>query len=69
MNSIEHLRELYEYNDWANRSLVRGLKENECGQALKYLTHILMIGLHNLLPSREVNLATENSERRKRFFW
>ncbi len=41
MNSIEHLRELYTYNDWANRCLVRSLKECECEKALKYLSHIL----------------------------
>jgi uncharacterized damage-inducible protein DinB len=42
MNSIEHLRELYEYNDWANRRLVRALKETDCQKALKYLAHVLI---------------------------
>ena len=42
MNSIEHLRELYEYNDWANRCLVRNLKETKCEKALKYLSHVLI---------------------------
>lgn len=42
MNSIEHLRELYQYNDWANRVLVRSLKENKCEKALKYLAHVLI---------------------------
>ena len=42
MNSIEHLRELYLYNDWANRVLVRNLKENECEKAVPYLAHILI---------------------------
>jgi uncharacterized damage-inducible protein DinB len=41
MHSIEHLRELYEYNDWANRVVVRCLKENESGTARKYLSHVL----------------------------
>lgn len=42
MNTIEHLQELYEYNDWANRVLVRTLKENECEKATKYLSHVLL---------------------------
>lgn len=42
MNSIEHIRELFQYNDWANRVLVRCLKENECEKALAYLSHVLI---------------------------
>lgn len=42
MNSIEYLRELYAYNDWANRVLVRTLKENKCAKAIEYLSHVLL---------------------------
>ena len=42
MDTAEHLLELYEYNDWANRVLVRTLKENESQEALRYLSHILI---------------------------
>lgn len=42
MNSLEHLQELFEYNDWANRLLVRNLKETECEKAIRYLSHILL---------------------------
>ncbi len=42
MNSVEHLRELYEYNDWANRVLVRTLKEKNCEKARRYLSHVLI---------------------------
>ncbi len=42
MNSIEHLRELYEYNDWANRVVVRFLRENDCEKAQKFLSHVLI---------------------------
>ena len=42
MNSIKHLQELYEYNDWANRVLVRTLKDKDCSKALRYLSHVLV---------------------------
>lgn len=42
MDSLQLLRELYEYNDWANRSLVRALKENECPKAVGILSHLLL---------------------------
>lgn len=42
METIEHLRELFIYNDWANRCVVRSLKENNCEKAVKYLSHVLL---------------------------
>lgn len=42
METIEHLRELFIYSDWANRCVVRSLKENECEKAIKYLSHVLL---------------------------
>lgn len=42
MNSLEHLRELFQYNDWANRRLVRSLKESGCEKAITYLSHVLI---------------------------
>lgn len=42
MNSIEHLRELYLYNDWANRRIITALKSAPGEEALKILSHILL---------------------------
>ena len=42
MNSLEHLRELYLYNDWANRRLVFALRDSPSEKALKILAHILI---------------------------
>jgi uncharacterized damage-inducible protein DinB len=42
MNSIEHLRELYLYNDWANRRIITSLKSAPSEKALKILSHILL---------------------------
>jgi len=41
MDTIEHLRELFAFNDWANRKLVVTLKENESPSSLRYLAHSL----------------------------
>ena len=41
MNTIEHLRQLFAYNDWANRRIVMALKENASEKARKILTHLL----------------------------
>ena len=42
MNTIDHLRGLYRYNDWANRRLIVALKENEIEKARKILSHLLI---------------------------
>lgn len=41
MNTVEHLRELFRYNDWANRRVIVSLKENRSERALAILGHIL----------------------------
>src|SRR5690554_6115235 len=42
MNTIEHLRGLFHYNDWANRRLITALKENYSERAHRILTHLLI---------------------------
>ena len=42
MNSIEHLRELFIYNDWANRRIITVLKTSPSEKAQKLLAHILI---------------------------
>ncbi len=42
METVEHLRELYVYNDWANRRIVAALKLNESDKSQKILAHLLV---------------------------
>lgn len=42
MNTVEHLRHLFAYNDWANRRVIVALKTSESARSLKILTHILL---------------------------
>src|SRR5215203_5840361 len=42
MNTIEHLRQLYNYNDWANRRIVTALKNSPSEKSLKILAHLLI---------------------------
>ncbi len=42
MNTIEHLRQLFAYNDWANRRIIISLKENKSEKARKILAHLLV---------------------------
>lgn len=42
MSTIDQLRELYDYNDWANRRLIVRLKTDKSGKARKLLAHILI---------------------------
>lgn len=42
METVEHLRELYIYNDWANRRVVQWLKSNESERARRILAHLLV---------------------------
>lgn len=42
MNTIEQLRELFIYNDWANRKIIASLEKNSSEKALKILAHLLV---------------------------
>lgn len=42
MNTIEHLRQLFNYNDWANRRIITALKENYSDRARQILAHLLI---------------------------
>ena len=42
MNTIEHLRELFRYNDWANRRIIVALKAAPSNRSLQILGHILI---------------------------
>ncbi len=42
MNSLEHLRQIFDYNDWANRRIITALKENPIEKARKILAHLLI---------------------------
>ncbi|MET0752898.1 MAG: DinB family protein [Pyrinomonadaceae bacterium] len=42
MYTIEHLRHLFAYNDWANRRIITALKENRSERARQILAHSLI---------------------------
>ncbi len=42
MQTIEHLRQLFAYNDWANRRMVVALKGMELERAVAVLAHLLV---------------------------
>ena len=42
MNTVEHLRQLYAYNDWANRRIITALKENKSEKSQRILAHLLI---------------------------
>jgi uncharacterized damage-inducible protein DinB len=42
MYSADHLRHLFEYNDWANRRMIVSLKENTSQRGLEILAHLLI---------------------------
>ena len=42
MNSIEQLRQLFDYNDWANRRVIVALKENASEKSQNILAHLLI---------------------------
>ena len=42
MKTVEHLRELFDYNDWANRRILVALKENKSEKSQKILAHLLL---------------------------
>jgi len=41
MYTVDHLRDLFRYNDWANRRIIVALKENKCERARQILAHLL----------------------------
>lgn len=41
MQTVEHLRELFRYNDWANRRIIVSLKENRSEHGRRILAHLL----------------------------
>lgn len=42
MNTLENLKRLFVFNDWANRRLVFALKSAECEKARRTLAHLLI---------------------------
>src|SRR5215204_6650242 len=42
METIEHLRQLFEYDDWANQRTIAALEVNSSGKSLHILAHILI---------------------------
>jgi uncharacterized damage-inducible protein DinB len=41
MQTIEHLRELFRYNNWANRRIIAALKENDCERSRAIFAHLV----------------------------
>ena len=42
MNTIEHLRQLFVYDDWANRRIIVTLKSNPSERSRRILAHLLI---------------------------
>jgi uncharacterized damage-inducible protein DinB len=42
MQTVEQLRQLFAYNDWANRRIITALKENYVEKSHKILAHLLI---------------------------
>jgi uncharacterized damage-inducible protein DinB len=42
METVEHLRALFIYNDWANRRIIAALESNASEKAQKILAHLLI---------------------------
>jgi uncharacterized damage-inducible protein DinB len=42
MDTIEHLRGLFAYNDWANRRVIVSLKENKSDASRRIVAHLLI---------------------------
>lgn len=42
MQTIEHLRDLFAYNDWANRRIIVALKTAKSRKSLQILAHLLI---------------------------
>jgi uncharacterized damage-inducible protein DinB len=41
MHTVDHLRELFRYNDWANRRIVVAVRESGSERCLEILNHLL----------------------------
>lgn len=41
MHTVEHLRQLYDYNDWANRRMIVAVKNSRSAKSLEILAHLL----------------------------
>jgi uncharacterized damage-inducible protein DinB len=42
METVEHLRNLFTYNDWANRRVIVAMKAADSEKSLRILTHLLI---------------------------
>jgi uncharacterized damage-inducible protein DinB len=42
METVEHLRDLFSYNDWANRRVIVAMKAADSEKSLRILTHLLI---------------------------
>ena len=42
MQTVDHLRELFRYNDWANRRIIVSLKQDRSERCLQILAHLLI---------------------------
>ena len=42
MNTLDHLREQFVFNDWANRKLIAAVTENASARGQKLLAHLLI---------------------------
>ncbi len=42
METIDHLRHLYRFNDWANRVVLSSVRESGSSKCLSYLAHVLI---------------------------
>ena len=42
MNTVDHLRELFRYNDWANRRVIVAVKESSSARCRQILAHLLI---------------------------
>ncbi|REJ77619.1 MAG: hypothetical protein DWQ47_14705 [Acidobacteria bacterium] len=42
MDSLKHLKRLYRYNDWANRRVIAVLKQHDCPDAVRVMSHVLI---------------------------
>lgn len=42
METLEQIRELFVYNDWANRRIIESLRKYDCPPALEILAHVLI---------------------------
>jgi uncharacterized damage-inducible protein DinB len=42
METVEHLRDLFRYNDWANRRTIVALKVSDSEKSLRILAHLLI---------------------------